>query len=65
MFLLVKAFRFVVFSLQDMLWVEKIEQAKPPEAQLKRRSFRVPNLFPSIKYMKRFTFEPNLIHELL
>ena len=27
------------------------------KAQFKRRTFRVPNLFPSIKYVKRSTFE--------
>ena len=27
------------------------------EAQFKRRTFHVPNLIPSIKYMKRSTFE--------
>ena len=27
------------------------------KAQFKRRTFHVPNLIPSIKYMKRLTFE--------
>ena len=35
------------------------EEEKASKAQFRRQTFHVPNLIPSIKYMRRSTFEIN------
>ena len=37
--------------------VSRQKEHNDTEARFKRRTFHVPNLIPSIKYMKRSTFE--------
>ena len=47
----------VIYKICSLLFIATRNLSFFSEAQFKRRSFHVPNLIPSIKYMRRSTFE--------